>query len=147
MTRLFQSVMQTLSDFRASRAGTAAVEFSLIVPVLAALLLGVFDLGRMTYDRTDLHSAVRGGAQYLMAGGEDIDETVALANRTWNNRPVDAQTTGGQGLKGHDADATTPQLCPDGSVPDIMHELEATAYFTGVFGEYEVSVEEVVRAR
>ena len=147
MTRLFQSVMQTLSDFRASRAGTAAVEFSLIVPVLAALLLGVFDLGRMTYDRTDLHSAVRGGAQYFMAGGEGIDEAVSIVNRSWTNRPENAQVTVVKCCKCAEADAPCGQLCPDGSVPDIMHELEATAYFTGVFGEYEVSVEEVVRAR
>lgn len=147
MTSLILSLKPILSQFRASRAGTAAVEFSLIVPVLAALLLGVFDLGRMTYDRTDLHSAVRGGAQYFMAGGEDIDEAISIVNRSWTNRPENAQVTVVKCCKCAEVDAPCGQLCPDGSVPDIMHELEATAYFTGVFGEYEVSVEEVVRAR
>ncbi|WP_203291494.1 TadE family protein [Maricaulis parjimensis] len=147
MTRFFPQILQTLSAFRASKAGTAAVEFSLIVPVLAALLLGVFDLGRMTYDRTDLHAAVRGGAQYFMAGGEDIDEAISIVNRSWTNRPENAAVTVVKCCLCAEADAPCGQLCPDGSVPDIVHELEATAYFTGVFGEYEVSVEEVVRAR
>lgn len=147
MTRFQDRSMPVFGRFFRAQGGAAAVEFALIVPVLAALLLGVFDLGQMTYDRTDLHTAVRSGAQYFMAGGEDINEARAIVEQSWTNRPEISQVTVERCCKCAEADAPCGQLCPDGSVPDIMHELQATAFFTGVFGEYEVSVEEAVRAR
>lgn len=147
MIRIFKILPNMARTFGAARTGAAAVEFALIVPVLAALLLGVFDMGRMTYDRTDLHAAVRSGAQYYMAGGEDAADAVAIVNQSWTNRPENSQIDVVRCCKCAGIDAPCGQLCPDGSVPDIFHEIEATAFFTGVFGEYQVSVEEVVRAR
>ncbi len=141
------SFKRSFDAFLRGSRGAAAVEFSLLVPVLAGLLLGVFDLGRMTYDRTDLHTAVRGGAQYFMAGGEDMDAAAEIVNQSWTNRPDNAQVTVVKCCECAGEAAPCGQLCPDGEVPDILHEIRATAYFTGVFGEYEVSVEEVVRAR
>lgn len=130
-----------------ARRGTAAVEFALVVPVLAALLLGVFDLGQMAYDRTDLHGAVRSGAQYFMAGGDSPEAATALIEQSWTNRPPNSGVAVVRCCKCSEVDAPCGQLCPDGSVPDIIHQITATASFVGVFGEYEVEVEETVRAR
>ncbi|WP_300527968.1 TadE/TadG family type IV pilus assembly protein [Maricaulis sp.] len=136
-------VRKFLTDDR----GAAAVEFAFIAPVLAALMLGVFDLGRMTYDRTDLHSAVRSGAQYFMAGGDDVEAAILVIEQSWSSRPEMSQVTVEKCCKCAGVDAPCGQLCDDGSVPDIVHELQATAYFAGLFGQYEVSVNEFVRTR
>lgn len=136
-------IRQWLDDER----GAAAVEFAFIAPVLAALMLGVFDLGRMTYDRTDLHSAVRSGAQYFMAGGDDVASAIQVIEESWSSRPEMSQVSVEKCCKCTGVDAPCGQLCDDGSVPDIVHELVATAYFSGLFGQYEVSVNEFVRTR
>ena len=138
----------TLDRFlRRDRRGAAAVEMALIAPVLAALLLGVHDLGRIAFDRTDLHSAVRSGAQYFMAGGKDIGEATAIIQNSWTNRPADARVDVVKCCKCAGEDAPCGQLCPDESVPDIFHEITAEAGLSGVLGEYEVSVVELVRTR
>lgn len=138
---------QYIRKFLRNDRGAAAVEFAFIAPVLAALMLGVFDLGRMTYDRTDLHSAVRSGAQYFMAGGDDVEAAILVIEQSWSSRPEMSQVTVEKCCKCAGVDAPCGQLCDDGSVPDIVHELEATAYFAGLFGQYEVSVNEFVRTR
>ena len=130
-----------------SKSGAAAVEFGLVAPILVAMMLGIFDLGRMTYDRTDLHSAVRSGAQYFVAGGDDVNVPISVSETSWSSRPEMSQVTVEKCCKCAGVDAPCGQLCADGSVPDIVHELEATAYFAGLFGQYEVSVNEFVRAR
>jgi Flp pilus assembly pilin Flp len=138
---------QFIRNFLRNDRGAAAVEFAFIAPVLAALMLGVFDLGRMTYDRTDLHAAVRSGAQYFMAGGDDVEAAILVIEQSWSSRPEMSQVTVEKCCKCAGVDAPCGQLCDDGSVPDIVHELEATAYFAGLFGQYEVSVNEFVRTR
>jgi Flp pilus assembly protein TadG len=138
---------QFIRNFLRNDRGAAAVEFAFIAPVLAALMLGVFDLGRMTYDRTDLHAAVRSGAQYFMAGGDDVEAAIRVIEQSWSSRPEMSQVTVEKCCKCAGVDAPCGQLCDDGSVPDIVHELEATAYFAGLFGQYEVSVNEFVRTR
>lgn len=138
---------QFIRNFLCNDRGAAAVEFAFIAPVLAALMLGVFDLGRMTYDRTDLHAAVRSGAQYFMAGGDDVEAAILVIEQSWSSRPEMSQVTVEKCCKCAGVDAPCGQLCDDGSVPDIVHELEATAYFAGLFGQYEVSVNEFVRTR
>lgn len=129
------------------RRGAAAVEFALIAPVLAALLLGVFDIGRLAHDRTDLHGAVRNGAQYFMAGGDDAEAAVAIVEQSWTSRPEISQVTVERCCKCAEADAPCGQLCPDGSVPDIIQQIEASGYYAGIFGQYEMTVTEAVRAR
>lgn len=129
------------------RAGTAAVEFSLLAPVLGALLLGLFDIGSLVYDRTDLHYAVRSGAQYFMAGGDSDDLARDLVTESWASRPESSTVTVVRCCKCAGIDAACGTLCPDQSVPDVFHNIEVTADFPGLFGTYPVTVSEMVRTR
>jgi Flp pilus assembly pilin Flp len=143
----FSNLFVLLRRFRRDRSGSSIVEFALLAPVLAAIFIGVFDVGRVVFDRTDLHSAVRSGAQYFMAGGDDLDVAVSLIDRSWSQRPEGSEITVVKCCKCAGEDVACGQLCPDGSVPDLFHELIATAHYSGLYGEYEVSVEELVRTR
>jgi len=140
--------MKTLiRSLMSSDRGAAAVEFGILAPVLLAMMLGVFDLGRMTYDRTDLHAAVRSGAQYFMAGGDDVEIARAIIEESWSSRSDLSEVQVERCCKCSEVDSVCGELCPDGSVPDIVHELTAISYLVGVFGHYEVRVNETVRAR
>jgi len=140
-------IQKFMTRFRKQNSGAAAVEFSLIVPFLGALFLGLFDVGTMVYDRTDLHSAARSGAQYFMAGGEDDLVAQELISRSWSNRPEGSTVSVTKCCKCAGVDAVCTELCPDDSVPDIYHNIEITSQFNGLFGAYEVSVHEMVRSR
>lgn len=129
------------------KAGTAAIEFSLLAPVLGVLLLGLFDIGSLVYDRTDLHYAVRSGAQYFMAGGDDDDLARDLIIASWNNQPESSAVTVIRSCRCAGVAASCGALCPDQSVPDVFHNIEVTANFSGLFGTYPVAVHEIVRTR
>jgi Flp pilus assembly protein TadG len=48
------------------RAGTASIELALLVPVLAAVLVGMFDWGLAIEQRIRLQTAARAGAQQAL---------------------------------------------------------------------------------
>lgn len=51
-------------DKRRSQAGVALVEFALVVPLLALLLVGIIEIGRYAYFSIAVGNAARAGAQY-----------------------------------------------------------------------------------
>ena len=59
---------------RDSRAGVAAVEFAFIVPVMLALLIGVWEVGRLIQIQQIMNAAVRDAAR-LAAQGQLITDT------------------------------------------------------------------------
>lgn len=55
--------------------GIAAVELALVAPVLVAVLVGIWDFGRFTYENARLTSAAGAGAQFLFHVGKEVDIT------------------------------------------------------------------------
>src|SRR5438105_4061825 len=49
---------------RSRRAGAAAVEFAIVLPVLVTVLLGATDFGRFSYSAIAVANAARAGAAY-----------------------------------------------------------------------------------
>lgn len=60
---------QRVYALRRCRAGVTAVEFALAAPVLLMLLLGIFDIGYMTYVNSVLHGAVNAVARNATVEG------------------------------------------------------------------------------
>lgn len=57
---------------RRDRKGVAALEFAVILPVLAIILMGIIDLGRAIEQSLRLEAAARAGAQYAMFAPTDL---------------------------------------------------------------------------
>jgi len=49
-----------------SRRGAAAVEFAIMIPVISALMVGLADFGMAMFDKMELTSAARAGAQMAL---------------------------------------------------------------------------------
>jgi Flp pilus assembly protein TadG len=64
------SVISTVRN----RCGTSAVEFALLAPIFAALLLAVADIGMLTLDRIRVQHAAAAGAQEAVLRGFNSDE-------------------------------------------------------------------------
>ncbi len=78
---------QKIRKFKNSERGSAAVEFALLLPILATLTFGMIDFGRMLWFQEVLVSATRTGARQgtLFNSGNGTSEiqgfiTQALAN-------------------------------------------------------------------
>jgi Flp pilus assembly protein TadG len=69
--------------------GQDMVEFALILPVLMLVLLGIFDMGRVTYYASVLHNAAREGARYSSLFPEDADGAIAAAESFAIGIPLD----------------------------------------------------------
>jgi Flp pilus assembly protein TadG len=57
------------------RAGVAAVEFAMVLPVFGLLLAGVVDLGNVLYTRFRLDSAVSAAADYVEVNAASVSST------------------------------------------------------------------------
>lgn len=60
-----------LRHFAAADGGVSAVEFAIITPVLLVIILGMVDSGRAIFNKMELVSAVRSGAQYALGDSSD----------------------------------------------------------------------------
>lgn len=125
--------------------GGAAVEFALVVPVLAAILgalvLAWGDLAQVS----QMRSAVHAGADYLRAGGSDPALVRTVVERSWAEKPEDAAITVAESCSCGEAVSGCAALCPSGRPPSRYIKIQAT---TGdpdqMFGRKAV---EVIRVR
>jgi len=74
---------QRLQKLKKSERGSAAIEFALILPVLAAILFGTIDFGRMMWFQEVLANATRVGARQatlFQAGNDQADVRSAISD-------------------------------------------------------------------
>ena len=120
------------------RRGAAAVEFALIMPFLLAGLTGVADYGMAMYDKMELVSAARAGAQLAIYNGTNSTATqtnaieaavVAASNLSITTNDVDADESYNcdDGTTINDPSADT---CADGGSIQYYMTVTATENFT-----------------
>jgi Flp pilus assembly protein TadG len=74
------------------RPATAAVEFACLSPLLLTLLLGIWEVGRMTHVQQVLNNAAREGGRQAAAGTKSIAEVQQSVITYLNNAGIN--TTG-----------------------------------------------------
>jgi len=129
------------------RDGNAAVEFSLVLPVLALMLIGIVDVGTIAYQRTDMFSALRAGAQYFMAGGADFHKAADLVRASWTEAPSDAAVSVDRYCECQQVVSACNTPCPDGTAPDAFARITMSGSVDGILQEYGALVSDVIRVR
>ena len=66
-----EQIISWLRRARRSQSGVAAVEFVLILPVLALMLFGTIDIGRLLFDYHAVSKSVRDAARYVARSDQD----------------------------------------------------------------------------
>lgn len=61
--------------FARHRGGSAAVEFSLLLPVFCLILVGTIDFGGVVYAKFRLNAAVSAGANYALVNAASVTST------------------------------------------------------------------------
>lgn len=80
----------TMRPARREDGGTAIVEFSLLLPVLLLLVLGLFDVARAVWQENTLAYAAREGTRYAIVHGSASESPAGPANTA----PISEAVTG-----------------------------------------------------
>ena len=84
---------QLARRFLGATKGTAAIEFALVLPILAAIAVTLPDVGNIAAGDINMQSAVRASAQYAMNGGSNMATAQAIGLSSWASRPAGATLT------------------------------------------------------
>jgi Flp pilus assembly protein TadG len=114
-----------------SNRGAAAVEFALLVPVLATVFIGLANYGLATFERMELESAARAGAQMALI---DTSSTSTIQQVVVDSTNADIATTDVTVTESCKcADGTTVtcgNTCGDGSTNQYYMTITATESYT-----------------
>src|SRR5216683_6158696 len=80
------------------KSGNAAIEFALIAPILAAMLVAMTDLGVAIYEKMEICTAADAGVQYAVAKG-------------WNSAAIQNAVTSATSLAGLSASPAPTKTC------------------------------------
>ena len=119
-----------------SRCGAAAVEFALLVPIIAAVLAGVANYGMALFQKMELESAARAGAQMAMLGRSS---TTTIQNAVINSTNLtlttsDITLTESCWCADVDASATCGVTCADGDPTQYFMSVTVAKDFDYLFG-------------
>jgi Flp pilus assembly protein TadG len=143
MRRLLLKIARLTTETR----GAAAVEFSLIVPFLGALVVGVAQYGGMVIAYQQMHDAVETGAMYVERGGSDMTTTQDISLGAWANKPSDAAVTATHYCTCAGVTSTCTALCADNSYPQAYTQIVASGTYTGLYASRSMSTTHVVRTQ
>ncbi|SFO65031.1 TadE-like protein [Mesorhizobium sp. NFR06] len=139
--------------FRKNRSGAAAVEFSLVLPVLCVALFGIADGWSYVTSSLAMRAGVKTAANLLLAGSSDDSAIQAAALASWNNKPADAAVTVNRTYKCGTTvvDAATP--CTGSDLRSIYVQIQASGTWVPpfTFGPFPnntaIGHQQVVRVR
>lgn len=136
-----------LFSFFRDRRGGPAVEFALIAPVLAGLMVAAADVAHIAFERSDMLGAARSGSQYFMAGGTDAERARTIIEQGWGSMPENARVVVTRVCECGGETASCNLLCPDTSVPIAYAVIEIEADIDGVFVDFYNRASDKVRVR
>lgn len=93
---------------RGSEAGQAVVEFALVMPLLALLLMGGAELARLAHAAIEVSNAAKAAVQYGAQNRATAGDTAGMLTAARND-------ASGQGLSGLTLSASTSCTCSDGT--------------------------------
>ena len=129
------------------RRGTSAIEFAMIVPIFAAVVIPLADVANFAAGVSQMQTAVRSSIQYAMLGGTDMNVAQSQGLTAWPNRPAGGTLTAAQACfcSGTAADCNT--ACADGTPPQSYVTVTASATFRGNAFSTQRGFTEKVRVR
>ena len=139
--------------FGKDRAGIAAVELALVMPVLCAALLGIADGWSYVTSSLAMRAGVKTASKLVMAGATDDNAIQAAGLARWEQKPADAAVTVSRTYQCGTTVVTSTTICSGPKVPTVFVQIQATGtwippFTFGVFpGNTAIAHQQVVRVR
>lgn len=145
--RLARTLQRVLPAAWRSDAGTAAVEFALIVPVLAAMVLGISQASDILVGSSHMETAARASVQYVLNGGTDMTVAQNVGVAAWYNKPSGATLAASEYCTCAGVTAVCTQTCTGGSVPNKYVAVTTTAHLGGTLYTVNKTLVQTARIR
>lgn len=136
-----------LPGYARSTGGAAAVEFSLLGPVLATVVLGISQVSAILVGSSDMETASRAAIQYVLNGGTDMSVANDAGIQAWDNMPANATLTSSEFCTCDGVTSSCTQACPDGSVPYQYVSVVTTGDLGGTLFHVNRTQTQTVRVR
>jgi Flp pilus assembly pilin Flp len=136
-----------LRPFVKREDGAAAVEFALIIPILAVIAVMLPDTSDIVFGAMNMNMAVRSSIQYAMNSGTNMAQAQTIGNSTWTNKPAGATLSAFTYCKCGASSGTCGAICMDGSLPSTYVTVIGTATFGGTVISVPVTTTQTVRVR
>ena len=139
--------MTLLRKFLRHKGGASAVEFAIISPILAALVIYGFDAWQLVNKKQDMHAAINAGAHYYMGGGDDDPTAQTVGLSGWPNTPSDAAIAISRACMCAGAGSDCGTVCAaTNQAPEVFITMTGTTQWNGL-QPAALSETETVRVR
>ena len=127
--------------------GTAAIEFALVLPVLATIVICMPDVSQAVTGVLEMEGAARASIQYAMAGGTDMSAAQNIGMASWTTKPANATLAASEACLCGSAGGTCGQVCPDGTNPQTYFTVVASGMMGGSTINFQKSISRSVRVQ
>jgi len=136
-----------LKRFLRGQDGAAAIEFGLVAPILAVVLIGVAIYGGLVLAYNKMSQGVSSGAQYAMtAGGDDTTAIRSVVLAAWDDRPGAAVVTVAKACLCAGLAHSCSTSCDDGDYPLKVTTINASMSYADITGtNHAISTMQKVR--
>src|SRR5690348_3467441 len=136
-----------LRPFVKREDGTAAIEFAIVVPVLATIAVMMPDASDIVFGAMNMNMAVRSSIQYAMNTGTDMSAAQTIGSQNWLNKPSHATLIASTACTCGSGAGTCGQICSDGSQPQTYVTVTANATLGGMVYSLPLTTTQKVRVR
>jgi Flp pilus assembly protein TadG len=122
-----------MRTFFRNEDGTGAIEFALIAPLLAIVLLGTMSGWAYYQQNNSMRDSVEVAGKYFLQGGTSADVGLTIAEAAWSGKPDDGTVSLNKTCICDGAAASCSGVCSDSSIPQTYWTIEASSYYTDPF--------------
>jgi len=133
MIEQMRNLKNRLFVLRRDDRGASIVEFALIAPILAMVLFTLVSGATFLAEFNAMHTAVNGGAQYVMNGGTSLPAAKAITESGWGGRSGAATVAAAEVCKCGTTVTACASTCSPNTIP-LNKYIKITATDTFVVG-------------
>jgi len=133
MLEKIRVLKQRLVRLSRDNRGASIVEFALIAPILAMVLFTLVSGATFLAEFNAMHTAVNGGAQFVMNGGTNLAATKAITEAGWAGRSGGATVVAADVCKCGTVVTDCALTCTPSTIP-LNKYIKITATDTFVVG-------------
>ena len=122
-----------MRKFFRDEGGVGAIEFALIAPMLAVVLLGIMSGWAYYQQNGYMRDGLEVAGKYFIQGGTSQDTAASIATAAWSGKPADGTVAVTKTCICAGVAASCSGVCADGSVPETHWTIEASSIFDDPF--------------
>ena len=113
--------------------GVGAIEFALIAPMLALVLLGTISGWAYYQQNNYMRDSVEVAGKYFLQGGTSEEVALEIADAAWSYKPDDGSIVLNKTCLCGSVAASCGGVCSDSSIPETYWTIEASSTYTDPF--------------